>query len=92
MKTSSRIIPTISLRLFYSVMADVTKQVKTSPVTFPEEIVGNCDLPENTTLKSLVDSMRSSKTVFDQMNCFGVFKKEICKNALYVVIYSAVTQ
>ena len=73
-------------------MADVAKQTKTSPVAFPDEIVGNCDLPENATLKSLVESMRSSKTVFDQMNCFGVFKKEICNNDLYVVTYSAVTQ
>ena len=80
------------MRLFYFAMADVDKQRKTSPVIFPEEIVGNCDLPENTTLKSLVDSMRSSKTVFDQMNCFGVFKKEICKIALHVVTSSDVMQ
>ena len=73
-------------------MTDAIKQTKTSPVSFPEEIVGNCNLPENATLKSLIDSMRSSKTVFDQMNCFGVFKKEICNNALDVVTYSAVSQ
>ena len=79
---------TNSLGLLSFRMTDTSKSTKTSPVLFPEEIVGNCELPENVTLKRLVESMRMSKTVYEQMNSFGVLKKEICRLWFVLVPYS----
>lgn len=57
----------------------MTEISKTRPIVIPVEIVGDCSLPENECLKVLVNSMRSSKTIYQQMNCFGMYKKEIRK-------------
>lgn len=73
-------------------MTEISKSSKTSPITIPVEIVGDCTAPENECLKVLVNSMRSSKTVYQQMNCFGMYKKEIRKVSLIFVSSSVVQQ
>lgn len=70
----------------------MTEVSKTKSVAIPPEIVGDCSRQENECLKVLVNAMRSSKTIYQQMNCFGMYKKEIRKVLLFYVFSSCIQQ
>ena len=56
-------------------MTEPSKVSKASPVTIPQAITRSCS--ESECLEKLVRAIQSSQTVYQQMNCFGVYKEEI---------------
>lgn len=56
-------------------MTEPSKVSKANPVTIPQAITRSC--AESECLEILVNAIQSSQTVYQQMNCFGVYKEAI---------------
>lgn len=54
-----------------------TKGEKTSPICIHEEVFRMCDVEQEPLLAQLMERLQSCKTIFEQMNCFGILKQEI---------------
>lgn len=54
-----------------------SKGEKTLPIHIHEELFRLCHVEEEPHLAQLQKRLQSCKTVFEQMNCFGLLKQEI---------------
>jgi len=66
---------TDSIALSANPMTEPSKVSKANPVTIPQAITRSC--AESECLEILVNAIQSSQTVYQQMNCFGVYKEAI---------------
>lgn len=63
-----------------------TKGEKTKPVLLPHELYLLCHVEEEPLLLQLKERLSKSKTVFEQMNCFGLLKQEISEHWIFGMI------
>lgn len=77
---------TYSIALSANQMTEPSKVSKANPVTIPQAITRSC--AESECLEKLVRAIQSSQTVYQQMNCFGVYKEEIRPRAWWTLISS----
>ena len=52
-----------------------TKGEKIKPVVLPDELYEMCNWKEEPLLQQLHDGLTKCKTVYEEMNCFGLLAK-----------------
>lgn len=63
-----------------------TKGEKIKPVVLPDELYEMCNWKEEPLLQQLHDGLTKCKTVYEEMNCFGLLKQEIRLFLLFLII------
>ena len=64
-----------------------SKSEKTLPIKIHEEIFRLCHVDDEPLLAQLQIRLQSCKTVFEQMNCFGLLKQEIRTVPVFSIIF-----
>lgn len=63
-----------------------TKNEKASPIRIPEEVFGMCNSDQEPLLLQLRNQIDGCKTIFEEMNFFGLLKQEISRFFAYIFI------